>query len=95
MKKTFLLILISYSFIYGTGGELFFSISNFPGSVQLKFEKIPGETYWDQNFNIITPPDFIFTGSGTLPVKADAAYGNNGNGTIDDNGNQFGVCFGK
>ncbi len=96
MKKTFLLILFSYSFLYATNGELFFSISNFgSNSIQLKFEKISGETYWDKNFNIITPPDFIFSGSGTLSVKADAAYNNSGNGTMDDNGNQFVVYYGK
>jgi len=80
---------------YCTNGELWFYISDGPTNWQFKFEKIPGEYYYDENFNVANPPDFIFTKSGYAVIQADAVHDNSGNGTPDDNGNKFVVYYGK
>jgi hypothetical protein len=96
MKKLFLVFLLLSTQIFGTNGELFFLIQGYTYEWQLHFDKIPGEIYYDQNINVANPPDYEFEYSNNFQIiQADAVHGDNNNGTIDKNGNEFLVYFGK
>jgi len=96
--KWLYLLFFSLFFInssYCTNGELWFYVSDGSTGWQFKFEKIPGEYYYDENYNVATPPDFVFTRSGYAVIQADFVTGNSSNGTLDDNNNRMVVYFGK
>ena len=58
MRNLFLIIIfICSKNIFATNGELFFDVSNISGSWTFKFETIPGEVYYDENFSLVIPPD--------------------------------------
>lgn len=80
--------------IYGTGGELFFKVE-FDGAWTLKFEKLDGELYYDNYFNLANPPDYIFTKTGNNEIKGDMVFDDNGNGTVDMNGRKLVIYYGK
>ncbi len=86
MKKSIvifiLFMLLPLSSLLATNGEFFIRVAGF-GSSQwvLRFEKIPGEFYYDENFNIVTPYDLVFarTGDAILPGAGKLSYrGDNG-----------------
>ena len=62
----------------------------------LNLETIPGEVHYDENFSLVIPPELLsFSRNGHSGVQADAIWGDNFNGTIDDNENEFLVYYGK
>lgn len=84
--------------IFAFNGEYYLTIRGFTSWVQIRVEKIPGESYFDAQFNYIEPPDYVFTfpsGANGNSVIADHIMGNSGNGTLDDNLVQFLVYYGK
>lgn len=98
MKKNiviFSLIMLLQN-IYAIDGEYFFKTEGFDGiSYQFKFEKIAGETYYDSLYQIVSPPDLVFSYNEQKVIQADIVTGDNNNGWLDDNDKEFLVYLGK
>jgi hypothetical protein len=93
-KLFYLCLIFSVSSSFPIGGELFFHIIKI-GSYHVIVAKVPGEYYYDENFNIATPPDYHFNQlSGETNLVSDFVYSDDGFSTEDYYGNRFVMYYG-